>query len=209
MIATPGQPADLDHQNQQMRAVVEDALEKLDHHGTCCFSLCPGPDAPVVGMATCRVCAVVIALRGVLAGEIVFDSAREQLQRQDTDSLTGETGRLGSGRDDTGADTTAPSAGTETSVQAFPIRRILDVSTGHLRFKTNERLGDYEGLSADPTERGWLLYVPQEQPEQTAAEHNWPDELLPLIRHATKHGCTYIKFAADGERCAEFPYWEW
>ncbi|UUV32162.1 hypothetical protein NQK81_01555 [Amycolatopsis roodepoortensis] len=206
MIASPTAPADLVRQNREMRAVIEDALDDLDHYSTCCFDLCPGPDKPFVHMATCLVCAVTIGLRGVLAGEVVLDTARERLERQDDSSEAGAAVPRDSDRDDTAVRATPADLDTETSGPAFPITRILDVSTGHLRFETNEQLGDYEGLSADPTARGWLVSVPQEQLEQAAAEHDWPDELLLLFRHAIKHGCTCIKFEADGERCNEFPY---
>ncbi|MEU3627527.1 hypothetical protein [Amycolatopsis coloradensis] len=45
--------------------------------------------------------------------------------------------------------------------------------------------------------------MPRNHSEQIAAEHDWPDELLPLIRHAPKHGCAYIEF--DSHQCDESP----
>lgn len=53
----PGTPAE----------VIRRAIANLTHPFACCFDLCPGPGEPYVQMATCRVCATVQDLRGLLA----------------------------------------------------------------------------------------------------------------------------------------------
>lgn len=55
-------------EEERLRAGIERVI--AEGGGPCSFFACPGPDHPVVGMATCSVCYPMIALRELL-GEVL------------------------------------------------------------------------------------------------------------------------------------------
>lgn len=88
------------------------------------------------------------------------------------------------------------------------IRTFLDLSTAHLREETCSNLDGYKGLLAYPTTYGWLLYAPEDA-DGLAATHDWPGELLPIIKLARTNGCAYILFDADARETELLTTYDW
>ena len=88
------------------------------------------------------------------------------------------------------------------------IRRVLDLSTVHLREVTCAGLNSYDGVRADDTEYGWLMYAPKDA-DECAAEYEWPEELLPIVKLARANGCTHVLFDQDGDCTELLPTFDW
>ena len=90
----------------------------------------------------------------------------------------------------------------------LPIRKFLDLSTGHLREETCDQLNALEGLHPYETEHGWFLYATPNAAEY-AEKHDWPQEVLPILELARANDCDYVMFDADAPEVDGLPYWEW
>jgi len=81
------------------------------------------------------------------------------------------------------------------------IRVLLDLSTAHLPEHLGcGGLGTAPGVVAYPTERGWLLWVPDDPDESAAIGDAVPAVVLAIQRYARAHGCDYVLFDAGAGR---------
>lgn len=100
----------------------------------------------------------------------------------------------------------------EPSVES-PVRRFLDLSTGHLRIETRERMdrggefGDDVVLIFDPHgdqgQYGWWLWAGRRGQDDMVEK--LPADLRAVVEHARNLGCDWICFDRDAEAVAELP----
>ncbi|MET0711072.1 MAG: hypothetical protein ABWZ30_01010 [Jiangellaceae bacterium] len=90
----------------------------------------------------------------------------------------------------------------------LPIRKFLDLSTGHLQENTCNTLGTVPGLRAVETEYGWLIYA-GEWVDEYAKDGGWPAELRAIIALAREHDCAYVMFDRDAPLIDVLPHWDW
>jgi hypothetical protein len=94
------------------------------------------------------------------------------------------------------------------------VRRVLDLSTGHLPQQVCNQLNSYEGVTAyELSDHGWLCYVP-EDPEAHANDYGVdgdgvPSTLLRLQVIARAAGCDYLLFDRDAARIPGLPRYDW
>jgi len=99
-----------------------------------------------------------------------------------------------------------PSSGNDEDA-APPVRKFLDLSTGHLTPASRDLLENHCGPSTvydHPDGYGWLLHVPtldEEDGTEGEAMQDCPDDLRACIAKARECGCDYILFDADGPDC--------
>lgn len=91
------------------------------------------------------------------------------------------------------------------------IRLFLDLSTAHLPERYSEGLlGAEPGVTAYPFTHGWLMWVPDDPDDSSAAmDEPVPDEILAIQRYARQRDCDYVMFDRDADRVAGLPTWEW
>jgi hypothetical protein len=91
------------------------------------------------------------------------------------------------------------------------IRRLLNLSTAHLPDHLGSSgLADSPGVLAYGTDRGWLMWVPQDPDESHAAMTDQiPDVVLAIQRYARSLDCDYVLFDADADRVDDLPAWDW
>ena len=78
------------------------------------------------------------------------------------------------------------------------VRRVLDVSTGHLTAAERQRLGDGELFNQTMTSKyGGLVYL-SEFDTPDARSDDITDTLWAIVEHAAIRGCAYILFDSDG-----------
>lgn len=87
------------------------------------------------------------------------------------------------------------------------IRKILDISTGHVCKETSELLnaGGGEHTWAIPFEYGWFVDVP----EYDCGREQRPADINTVMDYARKHDCEWIKFDCDGELLSDLPKFDW
>jgi hypothetical protein len=91
--------------------------------------------------------------------------------------------------------------GEPVAAPTYPIRRFLDLSTGHLKPETRTLLdlicegqqrGDITSW-ASCTPFGWFIWAGDEESDLT----EYPADLQDCMRKAQEHGCDYILFDRD------------
>jgi hypothetical protein len=85
----------------------------------------------------------------------------------------------------------------ESAVEDLDIRAVLVLSTAHLSAATCRNLNSYDGVAADETPYGWLMFVPEGDVDELAHGSDWTPELLPIVKLARTIGCEYIHFDRD------------
>ncbi|GIM94373.1 hypothetical protein Ato02nite_061660 [Paractinoplanes toevensis] len=88
------------------------------------------------------------------------------------------------------------------------IRTFLDLSTAHLQPQTCDELDSYPGVIAYQTTYGWLMYAPQDA-TGLARAHDWPPELLPIMKLAREHDCAYVLFDGDADQSYLLEVFDW
>jgi hypothetical protein len=95
------------------------------------------------------------------------------------------------------------------------IRKVLDISTGHITFQDNEILGgDNTVIACEPVEAGFFVYLGT---GSEALEHiqdvneagNMSPAFINILRWAVMVGCDIIKIDRDGELYEGLPTFEW
>jgi len=94
----------------------------------------------------------------------------------------------------------------------YPVRRFLDLSSGHLSAETWAWLDaqtteaavrglgpDAQAVLAGRMRHGWFVYADAE-PGETV-----PGDLAAVLRHARKLGCEYVLLDADAPPLADLP----
>lgn len=91
------------------------------------------------------------------------------------------------------------------------IRKVLELSTGHLPEKLGEPggLSKVDGVVADELTYGWLMWVPEDPDHPLVAEFPPPPVVLNIQRYARAHGCDYVRFDPDVHAIADLPRWRW
>jgi hypothetical protein len=87
------------------------------------------------------------------------------------------------------------------------IRKLLDLSTGHLRPHLADQLASTAGVIAYRLEYGWLMWVPNDSAH--ACDERRPAEVLAIQRYARSHDCDYVLFDADADTVEDLPHWQW
>lgn len=89
------------------------------------------------------------------------------------------------------------------------IRKLLDISTGHVSKETRDLLNEGEGGSphiwAIPHEYGWFVRAHDEAEDLAQT----PDDLVTVMRYAKQLDCDWIKFDCDADFVEELPMFEW
>lgn len=91
------------------------------------------------------------------------------------------------------------------------IRKFLDLSTAHLPEQYgSERLAGAPGVTAYEFAYGWLMWVPDDPAESSAAgDEPVPAEILLVQLYARLHGCDYVLFDKDAETNTDLPTFDW
>jgi hypothetical protein len=90
------------------------------------------------------------------------------------------------------------------------IRKMLDLSTGHLPPDLAESLSHAPGVIAYQLEFGWLMWIPDDPDHHARGCGDGPPEQVLLVqRYARSHDCDYVLFDADAEQVADLPHWQW
>src|SRR5262245_20831217 len=90
------------------------------------------------------------------------------------------------------------------------IRRMLNLSTGHLPEQICQDLAGVHGVIAHQTEYGWLMWVPT-HPDKHARNYTpaIPAEVLAVQRYARSHRCDYVLFDNIADFDDQLPSWDW
>jgi hypothetical protein len=91
------------------------------------------------------------------------------------------------------------------------VRRVLELSTAHLPPAFGAAgLDDVQGVIAFPTDRGFLMWVPDDPDDSHLATADpVPDVVLTIQRYARSLECDYVLFDADGHHADALPAWTW
>jgi hypothetical protein len=91
------------------------------------------------------------------------------------------------------------------------IRRLLNLSTAHLpeHLGTQGGLDTIPGIVAHATDRGFLLWIPDDPDEFAEATDPVPDVVLTIQRYARSLDCDYVLFDADAQQVDGLPRWDW
>lgn len=95
------------------------------------------------------------------------------------------------------------------------VRRLLDLSTGHLPAAVCLTLSGFDGVVAYRTDYGWLLWVPGHGEDvDLVNDHNAdydeiPAEVTAVQRYARALGCDYVLFDQDGPLNDDLKHWDW
>jgi hypothetical protein len=95
----------------------------------------------------------------------------------------------------------------DASLPEHLVARFLDLSAGHLRQDTFDRLDQFFPICAARTDCGWWMAVPDLLDESEVDE--LPDELVAVIRLAHRLDCSHVNFDVDGQGCAALDAFEW
>ena len=88
--------------------------------------------------------------------------------------------------------------------------KMLDLSTAHLPQKVCENLNRYNSVTADKSECGWLLSVPEDINDVLRWNNGAvPTAVVHIWRHAQKHDCQYVLIDRDGAKYEELPIYQW
>lgn len=87
------------------------------------------------------------------------------------------------------------------------VRRFLDISTHHLPEHLAADLNGQCGVIAHETPYGWLLYVPNPDPEDESDDA--PAEVKTIWARARQFDCAYVLLDSDADIDDELPYWSW
>lgn len=84
------------------------------------------------------------------------------------------------------------------------IRKVLDLSTGHLKEDTRVDLGMGVEVGIRYTEHkyGWIFFLGKDM----TFNKDYPD-LLEALDYANAHECMFINFDADAETIEALPTW--
>jgi len=85
---------------------------------------------------------------------------------------------------------------------------MLDMSTGHISKKTNQRLLNREIESViyyDKPKYGYFIHIPEDLDEL----EDVPDDLMECLKFAKKHKCDWINLDCDGEIYNELAAYNW
>jgi hypothetical protein len=88
------------------------------------------------------------------------------------------------------------------------VRRMLDLSTAHLPEVYGKALDREESIIAYETDHGWLMWVPCD-PEDSSAADEVPAEILTVQLYARALDCDWVLFDCDGTVDDGLPRWEW
>lgn len=91
----------------------------------------------------------------------------------------------------------------------LPLRTILDLSTSHLSEQTCRHLNSVDGVIADKTRYGWLMWAWEDVSDRLADDCDWPPELLPALELARSNDCDYILFDRDAPRIDRLLTFNW
>lgn len=88
---------------------------------------------------------------------------------------------------------------TALDVTPAPVRKFLDLSTGHLGKESRAYLEAPQWPTVYQLEYGWLVHVPEGQlaEEMKEQEADVPPALMACLTRARALGCVYILFDAD------------
>jgi len=94
------------------------------------------------------------------------------------------------------------------------IRKVLDISTGHITFQDNDILGgDSPPIATEPVEAGFLVYLGTDENETLEhiqeASNVMSPEFVNILRWAAVHKCDIIKIDRDGELYEGLPTFDW
>jgi hypothetical protein len=103
------------------------------------------------------------------------------------------------------------------SIKSPYLVHVLDISTGHISMNDSRLIQNYKDVDSCPLivyeyPEGYFVYIPSDNlKEELIAFEDWgmSKEFCKIIKLASKRGCKYVQFDADGIVYEDLKQFNW